>query len=743
MSVPAVFLDKDGTLIADVPYNVDPTKIRLLPGAVEGMRALHNAGYTLVVVTNQSGVARGYFPASALAVVEATMHDLLGAAGVPLAGWYFCPHHPDGTVPAYAMDCDCRKPAPGMLLRAAHDLDLDLTRSWMIGDILNDVEAGHRAGCRAVLVDAGGETEWLPGPYRTPDLTAPDLATAAHGILANAGDEPQKHCHTKGIPEDTRWIGLLLLVMSVSNTPFRSSFAPLCLCGSSFPRSVGTMVDAGRIGARFASLRVLVIGEAMLDRYLHGTADRLCREAPVPVVAVARQVDVPGGAANTAACVAALGATVTFLSVIGDDGEGVALRTALTERGVPTDAVRVQPGRRTLAKNRVVAAGQILVRYDSGDTVPIAPDIEAAICADLAAQIARADAVIVSDYGYGILTPFVRSTLQQVRADAIHPCPLFIDAKDLPAYHDLQPTAIKPNYAEARAVLGLAPPADGDRAAQIATHADALFERTGAAICAVTLDRAGALVLTRQDPPVHVAATATTHGDETRTTGAGDAFGAAFILALAAGGDAATAAVIASAAAGVVVAKEGTATCTLPELQAALAPSQASVDAGTRGVTDCATLLPVLAARQAAGARVVFTNGVFDILHRGHTGLLAAARQRGDLLIVGVNTDASVRRLKGSTRPVNPLDERMAVLAALESVDYVLPFTEGEDTPQHLIAAIRPDVFVKGGDYTRDTLPEAALVESLGGIVEIIPYLPDHSTTRTISRAAQGATIAR
>jgi len=183
VSAPAIFLDKDGTLIADVPYNVDPAQIRLLPGALDGTRALHAAGYRLVVVTNQSGVARGYFPESALIAVEATLRNLLGAADVPLAGFYSCPHHPDGSVPAYARECDCRKPAPGMLLRAAREGDLDLAHSWMIGDILNDVEAGHRARCRAVLVNNGGETEWLPGPGRTPDLTAPDLLTAARLIL--------------------------------------------------------------------------------------------------------------------------------------------------------------------------------------------------------------------------------------------------------------------------------------------------------------------------------------------------------------------------------------------------------------------------------------------------------------------------------------------------------------------------------------------------------------------------------
>lgn len=519
------------------------------------------------------------------------------------------------------------------------------------------------------------------------------------------------------------------------------------------------------IVAKFAGRRVVVIGEAMLDCYLHGTADRLCREAPVPVVAVSRREDMPGGAANTAACAAALGAHVTFLSVIGDDAEGHALGAALAACGVSTDAVRVQPGRDTLAKNRVVAAGQILVRFDSGDTASIAPEMEAALCADIAAHVAGADAVIVSDYGYGILTPRVREALRQAlvraqaQAHAAHlcpPCPLFVDAKDLPAYRDLRPTAIKPNYAEACALLGLAPSIDSDRATQIAAHRDALFAHTGAQIVAVTLDRAGALVLTPDNPLLHVPVAATTtattsRSDETRTTGAGDTFSAAFALALAAGGDAETAAVIASVAAGVVVTKEGTAVCTLAELRAALTPAPdaaGSTDAtatgatGVNGVTDLSTLLPVLAVRRATGARVVFTNGVFDILHRGHTGLLTAARARGDVLIVGVNTDASVRRLKGPTRPINPLDERMAVLAALRSVDYVIPFAVGEDTPQHLIAAIRPEVFVKGGDYTRDTLPEAALVESLGGSVEIIPSLPDHSTTRTISRAVQSTTIA-
>lgn len=180
----AVFLDKDGTLIEDVPYNVDPSKIRLAQCAPEGLRLLHEAGYLLIIVSNQSGVARGLFPERALKAVEARLAELLDAHGVPLAGFYYCPHHPDGVIAQYAVECDCRKPAPGMIFRAAQDLNVDLAASWFVGDILNDVEAGRRAGCRTVLIDNGNETEWQPGPERTPHAVVTELSAAAGVIVA-------------------------------------------------------------------------------------------------------------------------------------------------------------------------------------------------------------------------------------------------------------------------------------------------------------------------------------------------------------------------------------------------------------------------------------------------------------------------------------------------------------------------------------------------------------------------------
>lgn len=187
----AIFLDKDGTLVENVPYNVDPARVRLVPGAGAALRALAGLGFRLVVVSNQSGVARGFFEEEALAAVELRLHELLAPCAVELSGFYFCPHHPDGTVARYAIDCLCRKPAPGLLTRAAHDLGIDLRESWMIGDILNDVEAGIRAGCRTILVDNGNETEWVRGPHRQPHFSVPGLPEAVPTIVTEVNIERQ------------------------------------------------------------------------------------------------------------------------------------------------------------------------------------------------------------------------------------------------------------------------------------------------------------------------------------------------------------------------------------------------------------------------------------------------------------------------------------------------------------------------------------------------------------------------
>jgi D-glycero-D-manno-heptose 1,7-bisphosphate phosphatase len=190
----AVFLDKDGTLVEDMPYNVDPVLVRLKPDAGKALGALAGHGFSLFLASNQSGVARGLFPLDALEAVERRLGELLAPFGVGLTACYFCPHHPEGTVPEFAAECGCRKPSPGLLLRAAEEYEVDLSSSWLIGDILDDVEAGNRAGCRTVLLGNGGESEWRPGEFRRPDAVAGGLSRAAGIILAGHGRRKEEEC---------------------------------------------------------------------------------------------------------------------------------------------------------------------------------------------------------------------------------------------------------------------------------------------------------------------------------------------------------------------------------------------------------------------------------------------------------------------------------------------------------------------------------------------------------------------
>jgi D-glycero-D-manno-heptose 1,7-bisphosphate phosphatase len=180
----AIFLDKDGTLIPDIPYNVDPALITLQPDAIDGLQRLKDEGFIFIIISNQAGVARGKFAEHSLHAVEQRLQELLAAVNIPLSGFYYCPHHPDGSVAGYSIDCDCRKPKPGMILKAANEHGIDLSASWMIGDILNDVEAGNSAGCHTVLINNGNETEWLAGPMRAPTYVCSSIDQAAVDILS-------------------------------------------------------------------------------------------------------------------------------------------------------------------------------------------------------------------------------------------------------------------------------------------------------------------------------------------------------------------------------------------------------------------------------------------------------------------------------------------------------------------------------------------------------------------------------
>ena len=472
---------------------------------------------------------------------------------------------------------------------------------------------------------------------------------------------------------------------------------------------------------RFADLSVVVVGDAMLDAYLEGPAQRLSREAPVPVVQLESRMDLAGGAANTAVNVSQMGAEVRLVSVIGRDSEGERLRNTLETSGVRTDCLLVRQDRRTLTLNRVMAGPQMLVRFDDGSREPLDGGAEDLLVEGLQKALSGADAVVISDYGHGVITERVLEVLGEHQAR--HSPVLVVDSKHPAGFRQLRPTAVKPNWGEAVQLVG-AGELDGvsERADGIADHGERILELTGAQIAAVTLDSEGAIVFERGRPPHRTYSKVRPHA---RATGAGDTFVAALTLALAAGGHTPAAAELASAAAAVVVGKERTAVCTAEELRARFVGQD-------KYLPDLEQLADRIERYREQGQRILFTNGCFDILHRGHITYLNRAKTLGDVLVVALNDDASVRRLKGEERPINPLEDRAQVLAALSCVDCIVPFS-GE-SPSEALRAVRPDLYVKGGDYTLDTLPEAKLVEELGGTVQILPFMEDRSTTGIIDR---------
>jgi D-beta-D-heptose 7-phosphate kinase / D-beta-D-heptose 1-phosphate adenosyltransferase len=473
---------------------------------------------------------------------------------------------------------------------------------------------------------------------------------------------------------------------------------------------------------RWRDTTVLVVGDALLDGWLVGAPRRLCREAPAPVLDVERTTYAGGGAANTAINIAALGARSILAAAVGEDPDGGRLRRRLEAAGVDHRLVPVR-GRRTLAKRRLIGDEQIMLRFDEGDTGPLPPSAASSLMETVAAALdAGVDAMIVDDYGGGG-GEAVRALLAQ-RRDAI---PLLVvDAHDPRPWAVLRPDLVTPSFAEAcrlldcdAASLGLS---GACRVDWVTEAADRLLTLAGAPAVAVTLDADGSVVLTAEVEPVRTYAQP---APASHTTGAGDAYAAAFTLALAARVPLADAAEVAQYAATAATRTPGTAVCDTHGLLAACGET----DQATLSTAD---LVAEVSAHRARGRRIVFTNGCFDVLHRGHVGYLAQAKRLGDVLIVAVNSDDSVRRLKGPERPVNPVEDRVAVLAALACVDHVVVFEE--DSPANLIALVRPDVYVKGGDYRPEMIPEAPLVRRLGGEVVTLDYLPDRSTSKLINR---------
>ena len=480
-------------------------------------------------------------------------------------------------------------------------------------------------------------------------------------------------------------------------------------------RKVISLVESG-----WHQLPVVVVGDVMLDQYVWGEVERISPEAPVPVVRTVLRDEKPGGAANVAMNLAALGACVTLVGFAGGDREQDSLESLLAQEGIEPRLVAV-PAHPTTSKLRVLCGHQQIMRLDSESTDGFRTCDYERILAQSLSVLPQATVVILSDYAKGSLS---ESVCRRLIVDArLRDIPVLVDPKcnDFSRYRDA--TVICPNLKELSAATG--EPASDVRA--VLDAGQSMVKSLGLQFMAVTLGAKGIAVL-RPDLRFHAPAVVRHVYD---VSGAGDTVIAVLALAMASGVAVETAVEIANAAAGIVVGKVGTAAITRDELLGAL--SQRLEVHPDEKVVPLDRLRSRMALWRAAGQRIVFTNGCFDILHIGHIRLLEEARRKGDRLIVGLNSDTSVRQLKGPARPIVPAVERARVLAAMSAVDAVVVFDES--TPLQLLLGLRPDILVKGGDYTEDAVVGAREVRAWGGRVELVPLVPEASTTRLIAKS--------
>lgn len=463
----------------------------------------------------------------------------------------------------------------------------------------------------------------------------------------------------------------------------------------------------------FQQARVLVVGDVMIDRYWHGKATRISPEAPVPVVQVGAREDRPGGAGNVALNIAALGAAASLVGVIGSDAGGKELQTRLQAAGVFCDfaVCEVAP---TITKLRVISLHQQLIRIDFEQEF----ESEAITELERKAQQLLADCqvLVLSDYNKGAL----RDTQALIRAARALSIPVIVDPKgsDFGKYRGA--TVITPNLNEFESIVGKCRTEE-----ELSSRGLRLLEELDLQAMLITRGEHGMTLLRTGFPELHMPTRAQEVFD---VTGAGDTVVAVLAASIAAGSPLSTGTALANIAAGLAVGKLGTAAISGPELRRAM---QREEGLG-RGVMTAEQLVLAVEDARIQGEKLVFTNGCFDIIHAGHVGYLAQARKLGQRLIVAINDDASVNRLKGPGRPINPVERRMAVLAGLEAVDWVVSFTE--DTPEQLLAMLKPDILVKGGDYGIDQVVGGDYVQSYGGQVKVLSFLDNCSTSAIVEK---------
>ena len=471
---------------------------------------------------------------------------------------------------------------------------------------------------------------------------------------------------------------------------------------------------------RLPDLRVLVIGDLMLDEYVWGEAERISPEAPVQVVDVKREDLRLGGAGNVINNLAALGARVEVVSVLGDDADSHVLTGIIESQGLSANGIRRVRGRTTARKTRVLASNQQMLRIDRESRTPISNADEQALLDDLQKLLPGVDVVLLSDYQKGLLTvSFLQAIIALCRTAKI---PVLVDPKgdDYSKYRGA--TLLTPNRKEA----GLASGIDIVDEESLLRAGRQLRQDLDSDALVITRSEEGMSLFFREGPEKHLPTRAREVFD---VTGAGDTVLTVLGLALAAGLSMEEAAELANVAAGIVVAKVGTSTISGPEIVEEISRQHFDTD---RKIKSRDQLRGLLQDARQQGKQIVFTNGCFDLLHVGHVKYLQHARQLGDIFVLGLNSDDSIRRLKGDKRPLIREDERAHLMAALSCIDYVVIFDE--DTPLELIEILRPDILVKGGDYTPEGVVGKDLVESYGGRVELIQFVDGKSTTNIINK---------
>ncbi len=471
--------------------------------------------------------------------------------------------------------------------------------------------------------------------------------------------------------------------------------------------------------------RVACVGDLMVDRFVYGGVSRVSPEAPIPVLARTHELKMLGGAGNVARNIAALGGSVALVGLVGGDAEGHEASRLVGEEEPAIEGYLVTDADRpTTLKTRFVSGGQQLLRVDLEESRPVTGEVEQRLIRTIRDAARGAGVVLISDYGKGVVTDAVIAAAHEVAAETGAKVIVDSKARSFARYGDID--LVKPNASELAYATDMPTETDAELEAAIARALE-LWSTKGVL---VTRAAKGVSLGLRGQPVRHFRTVAREVFD---ASGAGDTALAALGLAIAAGADLDTAIGFAQLASGVAVGKAGTATVSPDELVEAVLSAHTAVVEGK--VATVQRLAEEVARWRAQGLKVGFTNGCFDILHKGHVAYLAQARTWCDRLVVGVNSDASVRALKGEGRPVNDLESRALVLASLRSVDLVAPFEE--PTPLRLIEAARPDVLIKGADYTEDEVVGGDLVKSWGGEVKLAEIVDGYSTTAAIARIAK------